>query len=829
MKNLYWLVFVLLLTTEICSQVLHSVSFTDANTGTAVGDGGTILRTTDGGNKWIKQSSGTTLDLMGVSFTDANTGIAVGYGWNNSCESIILSTIDGGDNWENQSVGSIELYDVCYTDANTGTAVGYDFFGNQSVILRTTDGGNHWSNQSSLKTNIIRDISFTDAYTGTAVGKIWSEGVHGGGIILKTIDGGKNWSCQLKDTTFDYCGFIGICFTDVYTGTAVGYGMNGSYNEGIIFRTTNGGNEWFSQSSGTTNILRGVSFTDANNGTAVGDGGTILTTTNGGNNWESQSVGTINLYDVCFTDENTGTAVGYDWNGDKSVILRTIDGGKSWINQTAENNGSVTVSGNVKYSNNEPAQFIYIQLYGVDSAKTYFTYTDVSGNYSVQVDKDFYYIYAKISYNAGCVMTYRVKYYDNKYSLSEADLVEVNNNISDIDFNFPVLIKGTISGTVKDAVTQQPLSNTVIEFYTAEVLADSNVVYTDQNGNYTIGVFEGNYILNTFRFFGYYYRQYYKEAYNPFDATPITVSQDNLNVTGIDFYLTSPEPGSNIIRGYVRDEAFYSLSNVEVYAIPLFEGNWIAAKTNFFGEYILRDIKNGEYILLFYKEGFISQYYNNVYQWEDAFVFNLTGSQNITTSDVYLDSLDSFGGEILGNVSTNSGSCLSATLLSAVNSSGKVVSSILSCYNGNYIIPFLENGTYKIKASKIGYASCEYSEEVQIDLINNPVANGINITINLTDIEKDKNKIPEFFELIQNYPNPFNPSTKISYSIPERSNVSLKVFDLLGSEVAELIDNSMETGNYNIEFDVSNLPSGVYFYQLKAGDFIDTKKMLLLK
>ena len=840
MKNLYWLVFVLLLTTEICSQALRSVSFTDANTGTAVGDGGTILRTTDGGNKWIKQSSGTTLDLMGVSFTEANIGTVVGYGWNDSyCEGIILRTIDGGKNWESQSVDSIELQDVCYTDANTGTAVGYDRNGDQSVILRTTDGGDNWINQSSLKTNIIRDICFTDANTGTAVGKIWSGGVHGGGIIHRTIDGGKNWSCQLKDTTVGYGGFMGVCFTDAYTGTVVGGSLFNS--EGTILRTTNGGNDWINQSSGTTNILYGVSFADANNGAAVSYGGIIIMTTDGGNNWEGQLVGTIILYGVCFTDANTGTVVGYDWNGDKSVILRTIDGGKSWINQTADNNGSVTVSGNVKYENNEPAQFIYVQLYGVDSSKTYYTYTDASGNYSVQVHKDSYYIYAKVPYNAGYVLTYRLKYYDNKSSLAEADLVEVNDNISDIDFTFPVLIKGTISGTVKDAVTQQPLSNTLIEFYTAEILADSNVVYTDQNGNYTIGVFEGNYILNAVSFTGYY-RQYYKEAYNPFDATPITVSQDSLNVTGIDFYLTSPEPGSNIIRGQVRDKSGYFISNVQVYAIPLSGENWIESKTNYIiGEYILRDLKNGEYILLFYKEGFTSEFYNNTYQWEDAFIFNLTGNQNITVSDVYLDSLNSFGGEILGNVSTNSGSSLSGTLLSAINSSGKVVSSILSGYNGNYLIPYLENGSYNIKASKIGYSTCEYSGEVQIDLTNNPVAQGINIFIDITGIEEDRKIVPEFFELFRNYPNPFNPSTTIKYSIPKLSFVTIKIYDVLGSEVATLVNEEKPVGTYEIEFNSTvgsfQLASGIYFYRLQVidpesssgQDFVETKKMILLK
>ena len=88
---------------------------------------------------------------------------------------------------------------------------------------------------------------------------------------------------------------------------------------------------------------------------------------------------------------------------------------------------------------------------------------------------------------------------------------------------------------------------------------------------------------------------------------------------------------------------------------------------------------------------------------------------------------------------------------------------------------------------------------------------------------------PRVYELLQNYPNPFNPSTIISYSIPEKSNISLKIFNSLGSEVGELVKGEMEAGNYDVDFTASDLPSGVYFYRLQSGSFIDTKKMLLLK
>ncbi len=97
----------------------------------------------------------------------------------------------------------------------------------------------------------------------------------------------------------------------------------------------------------------------------------------------------------------------------------------------------------------------------------------------------------------------------------------------------------------------------------------------------------------------------------------------------------------------------------------------------------------------------------------------------------------------------------------------------------------------------------------------------------LVGVEDDAHNMK--FELAQNYPNPFNPTTEIKYSIAKNSQVTLKVFDTLGREVAELVNKVQTPGNYNVKFDGGNLTSGVYFYTLRAGNFTATKKMILLK
>jgi glucuronoarabinoxylan endo-1,4-beta-xylanase len=93
----------------------------------------------------------------------------------------------------------------------------------------------------------------------------------------------------------------------------------------------------------------------------------------------------------------------------------------------------------------------------------------------------------------------------------------------------------------------------------------------------------------------------------------------------------------------------------------------------------------------------------------------------------------------------------------------------------------------------------------------------------------DVSAAPEKFNLFQNYPNPFNPVTKIKYSIPQKSYISLKVYNLLGEEVADLAEGIQQPGNHTVTFDGSNLSSGIYLYQLKADNYSETKKLILLK
>lgn len=119
----------------------------------------------------------------------------------------------------------------------------------------------------------------------------------------------------------------------------------------------------------------------------------------------------------------------------------------------------------------------------------------------------------------------------------------------------------------------------------------------------------------------------------------------------------------------------------------------------------------------------------------------------------------------------------------------------------------LNAGTYYYRLKQIDFnGAFEYSNVIEVDVSS-----------------------PQQFELSQNYPNPFNPSTTISFSLPQSSSVTLKVYDVIGNEVAILVDEVKSAGQYNISFNASNLSSGVYFYSINAGNFSEVRKMTLIK
>jgi len=285
------------------SFTLWSLCFpVDAITGYVAGNHGTILKTTDGGETWVVQSSGLpSTPVYSMCFPiNATTGYAVGG------SGAIIKTTDGGASWISQNSGTSKSLQSVYFPVDT--TIGYAV-GDSGTILKTTDGGAVWTSQDSGTNRSLYSVFFPfDTSTGYAVG--------GSGVILKTIDGGTTWTSQDSGTNQS---LYSMHFpADATTGYAVGGG-------GVVTKTINGGITWTLQNSGTIEPLYSVHFpVDETTGYAVGQNGVLTTTNNGGSTWIVQDSGTANpLRMVCFpVDTVTGFAV-----GDDGTILKTTNAG----------------------------------------------------------------------------------------------------------------------------------------------------------------------------------------------------------------------------------------------------------------------------------------------------------------------------------------------------------------------------------------------------------------------------------------------------------------------------------------------------------------------
>ena len=234
---------------------LNAVDFADSQTGYSVGNLGTILKTTNGGEVWNVLNVNTKAQLLDVKFINQNTGFAVGD------SGIILRTINGGENWTRiSSPATTFLHEVCFPTPNTGYIVGLD-----GVIIKTTNGGLNWFSQVSGTGAVLFSVSFIDSLNGCVGGRQ---------TILRTTNGGVNWIFQSIGGTFE--GFVSMCYMTnqiIYTLT----------DDKGFYKSTNAGLNW----SGILiiNILedlaRSMIFKDLNTGYAVTDFGRLFTTTNG--------------------------------------------------------------------------------------------------------------------------------------------------------------------------------------------------------------------------------------------------------------------------------------------------------------------------------------------------------------------------------------------------------------------------------------------------------------------------------------------------------------------------------------------------------------------
>ena len=274
---------------------LYSLKFYDTMNGLIVGDDGTLLATTDGGNTWECSNCQCINHIYDFCYMNENTIVSAGQGGKITCAT------DGGLMWDGLSQGTnARLTDVFFINTQTGFVVGEN-----GTLLRTTNAGEKWDDCDTRLSSDLNAIFLLNENVAYAAGDLKK--------VIKTTDGGNTWNHIYEESRGN---FYTIYFIDELTGFA------GCYSN--FYRTTDGGYTWNKISLNMA--PRDIAFMNHNVGIAVGKGGRIVKTVDSGETWSvvNGNVG-VTLNSVDFINESVGFIA-----GDGGVVLKTADGGKSW-------------------------------------------------------------------------------------------------------------------------------------------------------------------------------------------------------------------------------------------------------------------------------------------------------------------------------------------------------------------------------------------------------------------------------------------------------------------------------------------------------------------
>jgi len=297
---------------------LFQVNMIDINLTYAVGNGGTVMKSADGGITWTILNTGTTKNLRQADFLQ-NGLIAYAIGYAFGTGSSIIKTTDGGINWQNLNIDQIYyLSSIDFIDEQTGF-VGGSIGLESNFIFKTTDGGLNWIQSDSLDEGIIAIKFPFDNLTGFASGH---HNASGNNSIYKTTDGGTSWVRKSMPVLAAFGDIKSFCFVSDQIGYAAG--------AGTILKTTDSGETWFLVYTGN-NSYKSICFPEnETTGYVVGDFNTALKTTDGGSSWQvvNTNVSGQQFYNsVAFINNQSGFIV-----GTHGIILKTTDGGTNWLN-----------------------------------------------------------------------------------------------------------------------------------------------------------------------------------------------------------------------------------------------------------------------------------------------------------------------------------------------------------------------------------------------------------------------------------------------------------------------------------------------------------------
>ncbi len=748
--------------THYCGGItsdLYTVFFINQNIGWAAGEMGNVLKTTDGGISWSAKTTMDSLAINGLYFHDSQNGWAAGTKVElGDQKGVILKTTDGGATWiTDENTGAKSLNNIRFFNDNVGWAVGSRYQTQEDIILRTGDGGTTWQPYYSGNTTELYCACFVDSLHGWAVGKRTTSS----SVIIHTNDSGINWTAQNQPGSDKV--LWAIAFRDQNLGWAVGA-------SGLVLKTVNGGSSW--DKDGVTiqasRNLKALGFTNSQMVMSVGNAGIIVKSQDDGTVWQEISSGTTtwHFYAIDFADPDTGWIV-----GPNKTILRSIDGGENWDPQASS----------------APQNLLDICM--VDNMTGW-----TVGEWGVTLKT-----------TSGGI---------------NDDWIEQNSGTNDflhscffLNDQVGWLCGGPVTGDTSIILhTTDGGSQWIKQNCPASVSLRAIHFVDDQNG-WAVGE-NGNVVQTT-------------DGGANWSLVNVGRMEDFYSV----YFLTND-------IGWIGGNSILHTSDGGA--------NWDEQQT-FSANYQVRSIEFIDLLIgwaaIQGNSGALYKTMNGGLNW---FKLEIGTANNLFDIDIVNEEL----GWVVGTYSTilktdavfvpvelTSFTCawidyrveLSWATASELNNYGFEIERKFSEHNKWESVGFVEgNGTttrmnyYSFADSPRGGGKYNYRLK-QVDIDGKFKFSPIREVV-----------VPSKFALHQNHPNPFNPRTAIGFELPANAHVILEIYNMLGQKIATLIDERRPAGFQQVTWDGTDnagkvVGSGVYFYYIKSGRFEATKKLVLLR
>jgi len=669
--------------------------------------------------------------------------------------------------------------------------------GHGSTILKTSNNGINWTLFNVPAYNIIYQTFVFDQNSYLLATE--------GNLLKKTTNGGASWFGS------SYVAGVNpnLFFVNMQTGYSIVENTYSSYSL-LLYKTTNGGTNWYLNKTDSSSRINAIFFPNESTGYMAGSRSNsalytkLLKTTNGGTTWDSINTNTrFSANSLFFVNALTGFISIYSgW------IYKTTNGAVSW--DSIANIGS----GGRIYFINSNTGFVsgqYTTFKTTNSGVTWTTLSIPSGNFYYDGSDTYtatgdYGSINRSTNNGSNWVNYRQSVHNGYMNKVQA----IDENIAYIGCNNGVILK-----TVNGGNNWSPMIDSAIDHYNTifffnsltglgagqSRFAGSNIKKSTNGGlNWysvimpqTEVIFNLEFVFDSIGYAGGKVGSFLKST-NKGEVWSNTGSFDSYATGGIDFI--NPNTGFWVGSSYITEAQIRKTTN----------GGYNWTETLLDSVEMLFDVKFKNS-----NTGFACGYYQTATGYFGAIC--MTTNQGITWNIQYPQT-----GMIrelsIADDNTMYASCDGGKILKSTNG-GNNWEVFQSCYS-SYIesIDFINQNT--------GYA-CSYGGIII------KTTNGGGEPIG---IEPISNIIPDEFRLYQNYPNPFNPVTTIKFSIPVNSQsdvVNIHIYDVTGREVRCYSMGNLKAGIYSIDFDGTDLASGVYFCQLISGVFSHTKKMVLIK